>query len=119
MEYCTIDNDLTVKRCSVQTIIDSDHESYIILKNGTVLHPKMYSVRKTKFYDECNDKLIAIPLAEWHRLDKCILQQGSMNDDMECIDNDGIDGLDDVVHEIDESEVNRVRAQCRKQNKQM
>ena len=117
LEYCTIDKDLTVKRCSVQTIIDSDHESYIILKNGTVLHPKIHSVRKTRFYDECNHELIPNPLAEWHRLDKCILQEGSMNDDMG-IDNDGIDGLDDVTDEIDESEVNRVREQRRRQNKQ-
>ena len=118
LEYCTIDKDLTVKRCSVKTIIDSDHESYIILKNGTILHPKMHSVRKTRFYNECNNELIPNPLAEWHRLDKCILQPGSMNGDNECIGDDGIDGLDDVIDEIDKSEVHTVRTQCRKLNKQ-
>jgi hypothetical protein len=34
----------------------------------------MYSVRKVKFYDGCNQELIPNPLAQWHILDKCILQ---------------------------------------------
>ena len=80
LEYCTINEDQTGKRCSVQTIIDRDHESYVILKNGTVLYPKTHSVRKIKFYDEYNRELVPNPLAEWHRLDKCILQPGSIND---------------------------------------
>ena len=39
-----------------------------------MLWPKTHSVRKVKFYDGCNQELIPNPLAEWHRLDKCILQ---------------------------------------------
>ena len=31
-------------------------------------------MRKVKFYDGCNQELIPNPLAQWHRLDKCILQ---------------------------------------------
>ena len=39
-----------------------------------MLRPKTHSVRKVKFYNGCNQELIPNPLAEWHRLDKCILQ---------------------------------------------
>ena len=81
LEYCTINEDQTGKRCSVQIIIDRDHESYVILQNGTVLYQTTHCVRTIKFYDECNHELIPNPLAEWHRLDKCILQPGSMNND--------------------------------------
>ena len=119
LEYCTIDRDQTARRCSVETIIDSDHESYLILKNGTVLRPKTHSVRKIKFYDEYNKELIPNPLAEWHRLDKCILQPGSMNGDDVCFGDEGDDdGSEDGTDEMDAIEVQRVREQRRRQNKQ-
>ena len=120
LEYCTIDGDQAARRCSVETIIDSDHESYLILKNGTVLRPKTHSVRRIKFYDEYNQELIPNPLAEWHRLDKCILQPGSMNDSDVCFDDDGDgdDGSEDVTDAMDDGEVHRVREQRRRQNKQ-
>lgn len=120
LEYCTIDGDQTARRCSVETIIDSDHKSYVILKNGTVLRPTTHSVRRIKFYDEYNQELIPNPLAEWHRLDKCILQPGSMNHDNVCFgdDGDGNDGSGDVTDPMDDGEVHRVREQRRRQNKQ-
>merc|ERR1712197_200758 len=120
LEYCTINEGQTKKRCSVQTIVDSNHESYVILKNGTVLRPKTHSVRKIKFYNEYNHELIPNPLVEWHRLDKCILQPGSMNNNKECIDDDGVDGYgsDDATDEMDESEVHRACEQRRRYNKQ-
>ena len=119
LEYCTIDGDQTARRCSVDTIIDSDHESYLILKNGTFLRPKTHSVRKIKFYDEYNQELIPNPLAEWHQLDKCILQPGSMNGNDVCFGDDGDDdGSEDVTDEMDADEVQRVREQRRRQNKQ-
>merc|ERR1712069_95149 len=118
LEYCTIDGDQTAKRCSVETIIDSEHESYLVLQNGTVLRPKTHSVRKIKFYDEYNNELIPNPLAEWYQLDKCILQPGSMNDDKECIDDDGVDESDDTTDEMVESEVHIAREQQRRHNKQ-
>ena len=120
LEYCTIDGDQTARRCSVETIIDSDHKSYLILKNGTVLHPTTHSVRRIKFYDEYNHDLIPNPLSEWHRLDKCILQSGSMNHDNACFDDDGDgdDGSESVTNAMDDGEVYRVREQRRRQNKQ-
>jgi len=118
LEYCTIDGDQTAKQCSVETIIDSNHESYLILKNGTVLRPKAHSVRKIKFYDEYNHELIPNPLAEWHRLDKCILQSGSMNGDKECLEDDGDDGSDNATDEMDEGEVHIAHAQRHRHNKQ-
>ena len=49
-------------------------ETWVVMKDSTILQPKLYSVRKVKFYDGCNQELIPNPLAQWHRLDKCILQ---------------------------------------------
>ena len=74
LEYVTIDGDQTARRSTVDTIIEGGMETYIVMKDGTILRPKMYSVRKVKFYDGCNQELIPNPLAQWHRLDKCMLQ---------------------------------------------
>ena len=74
IEYCTIDGDQTARRSSVDTIIESGADTYVVLKNGMMLQPKTHSVCKVKFYDGCNQELIPNPLVEWHRLDKCILQ---------------------------------------------
>ena len=41
-----------------------------------------------------------------------------MNNDKECIDDDGVDGSDDVTGEMDESEVHRAHEQRRRHNKQ-
>jgi hypothetical protein len=74
LEYCTIDGDQTARRSPVDTFIESGTDTYIVLKDGAMLHPKRHSICKVKFYDACNQELIPNPLAEWHRLDKCILQ---------------------------------------------
>ena len=74
LEYSTIDDGQTARRSPVDTIIESGTDTYVVLKDGTLLRPKTHSVRKVKFYDGCNQELIPNPLAEWHRLDKCILQ---------------------------------------------
>ena len=74
LEYFTIDGDQAAKRSTVDTIIEGGSETCVVLKDGTLLRPKLYSVRKVKFYDGCTQELIPNPLAQWHRLDKCILQ---------------------------------------------
>ena len=74
LEYVTIDKDQAARRSTVDTIIEGGMETCIAMKDGTILRPKMYSVRKVKFYDGRNQELIPNPLAQWHRLDKCILQ---------------------------------------------
>ena len=74
LEYFTIDGNQTARRSTVDTIIEGGSETCVVLKDGTLLRPKFFSVRKVKFYDGCNQELIPNPLAQWHRLDKCILQ---------------------------------------------
>ena len=74
LEYVTIDGDQAARRSTVDTIIEGGMETCIAMKDGTILRPKMYSVRKVKFYDGRNQELIPNPLAQWHSLDKCILQ---------------------------------------------
>ena len=74
LEYTTIDEDQEARRSIVETIIECGMETWVVMKDSTILQPKLYSVRKVKFYDACNQALIPNPLAQWHRLDKCILQ---------------------------------------------
>ncbi len=63
-----------MRQSSVDSIIDSETDACVILKNSLILRPKKHSVRKVNLYDEFNQELFPIPLTEWHRLDKCILQ---------------------------------------------
>ncbi len=63
LEYCTIDGDQTARRSPVNTIIESGTDTCVFLKDGVILQPKMHSVRKVKFYNECNQELIPNPLA--------------------------------------------------------
>ena len=74
LEYITIDRDQAPRQSTVDTIIKGDMETCVVMKDGTLLRPKLYSIRKVKFYNECNQELIPNPLAQWHKLDKCILQ---------------------------------------------
>ena len=74
LEYSTIEDGQTARQSPVDTIIESGTDTYVVLKDGTLLRPKTHSVRKVKFSDGYNQELIPNPLAEWHRLDKCILQ---------------------------------------------
>ena len=73
LEYVTINEDQEARRSTVDTIIEGGSETCVVLKDGTLLRPKFYSVRKVQFYDGRNQDLIPNPLARWHRLDKCIL----------------------------------------------
>ena len=74
LEYITIGRDQAPRQSTVDTIIEGDMETCVVMKDGTLLWPKLCSVRKAKFYNECNQELIPNPLAQWHRLDKYILQ---------------------------------------------
>ena len=70
LEYITIDRDQAPRQSTVDTIIEGDMETCVVMKDGTLLWPKLYLVRKVKFYNECNQELIPNPLAQWHKLDK-------------------------------------------------
>jgi hypothetical protein len=66
LEYVTIDGDQEARRSTVDTIIEGGSETCVVLKDGTLLRPKVYSVRKVQFYDGRNQELIPNPLAHWH-----------------------------------------------------
>ena len=117
MENCTVDGDQTARRSSIDAIVDSETDACVILKNGIVLWPKKHSVRKVKFYDGFNKELIPNPLAEWHRLDKCILQSGSMTVNGDCCINDNDEGGNDEMDKMNDRDVSRARAEQRRQNK--
>ena len=74
LEYFTFDGDQAARQSTVDTIIEGGSETCVVMKDGTLLHPKFYPIRKVKFYNGCTQELIPNPLAQWHRLDKCILQ---------------------------------------------
>lgn len=114
LEYCTIDGNQTAKRDTVMAIVDGSSDAMVTLKSGVVLRPKLHSVRKVKFYDGVNNELIPNPLAQWQRLDHCILQPGLVDSFKEGSDNDTEAG-DEVAMEDSEC---RARAERRRQNKQ-
>ena len=93
LEYCTINMDTAVKRHSVKIIVDNINRSYIILSDGVILHPKCHAVRKVKMYCSDTGILVPNPLSEWHTLEKCILQSGSMDTPEESTNDSDNDSL--------------------------
>ena len=114
LEYCRIDGNQTAKRDAVKAIVDGSSDAMVTLNSGVVLRPNVHSVRKVKFYDGVNDKLIPNPLAQWQRLDNCTLQPGSVESFNEVSD-ENTEGGDGEAMEVNEC---RARAERRKQNKQ-
>ena len=110
IEYCTIYGIQTAIQSSVDTIVDSESDAYVILKNGSILRPKKHSVRKVNLFDEFKQKVIPNPLADWHRLDKCLLKPVSTTSDD--------DREDYAIKEPDNADVSRSREEGRRQNKQ-
>ncbi len=118
LEYCTIDGDQIARWNSIVTIIDSNGQSCLILKNYNVIHTNLHSVKKIKLYDEYNQDLIHNPLAEWHWLDKCILQPGSIGPEENCGDNEDHDVTNNVTNKVDGVKVDREWTECQRQNEQ-
>ena len=87
-------------------------------QNCNVICTNSHSVQKIKFYNEYNQELIHNPLAEWHWLNKCILQLGSIGPEESCGDNEDHDVTNNVTNEAYEVKVDRVWTECRRQNKQ-
>ena len=65
LEYITIDRKQAARQSTVDTIIEGGSETCVVLKDGTLLQPKFYSVRKVQFYDGYNQELIPNPLTRW------------------------------------------------------
>ena len=61
-EYCTIDGDQIVKRCSIVSIVDTNTTSYVVLIDGVILQPKQRSVRKVQMYYSATGGLVTNPL---------------------------------------------------------
>ena len=93
IEYCTINDLESVRRSSVHTIVDNKTTSFVTLTSGYILRPKEHSVRKIKMYCSSSEILIPNPLSEWHSLDKCILQAGTIHSLNE--NNNGSGEIDD------------------------
>ena len=74
----TVDDDAVIRKNTVMTINDKNMEQYIVLLDGTILHPSNHIIRKTESI--CNETNKTIPVArkQWYHLDKCLVQSGSI-----------------------------------------
>ena len=111
IEYCIINDSESVRRSSVHTIVDNKTNSFITLTSGHILRPKEHSVRKIKMYCSSSETLIPNPLSEWHSLEKCILQEGTVHNLN--ANNNGSGELDDW-----ERRQSQTRDDRRRQNRQ-
>jgi hypothetical protein len=89
--------DSAIKRDSIVTIENSKICTYIVLKSGDILHPTKHAIRKVKVYCSATQTLIPNPLGQWFRVDKCLMQNGSLNSE-EHFDNETSDS-DSYDHE--------------------
>ena len=69
IEYCTINDLESVRRSSVDTIVDKKPNSFVTLKSGYTLYPKEHSVFKIKMWCSFTHMFIQNPLSMWHRLE--------------------------------------------------
>ena len=80
IEYRAISSS-TIKKNSIVAINCNEKRkdrSSLVLKNGSILHCNKYKVRKIKMYNQMTGSLIPNPLPEWHPLERCLLQHGSV-----------------------------------------
>jgi len=82
IEYMENNADESIKKCSIVSIEEDNSTSTIILKNGEVLHPNTHSIRKIKMYSTMSRNLVPNPLAQWHYLNNCHLQSGSIQENV-------------------------------------
>ena len=83
VEYKLIGSTKVISKATILTIEDKEDHQFILLDNELVLRPYTHSVRKVRMYCGANDHRLSNPLAEWHDLQKCILQSGSVLCDKE------------------------------------
>ena len=68
----------SIRKDSVLTIEVSEKSTYMLLKNGDILHPKKHAVRKVQMYVTATGGIIPNPTGQWLQLNKCLLQTGSL-----------------------------------------
>jgi len=104
VEYFSQDLSELPKKNSVETIVDTKLDSYVLLKNGVILRPKVHSIRKIKMYCSDTGNLLPVSTSTWHRLEKCLLQQGSL-----------LDYEDEILLHTDDED-DTVSDQCKERN---
>ncbi len=109
LEYCLRRMGDLPKKNSVMTIVDTRLVSYVILKNGQILQPDQHSVWKIKVYCSNSGTLLPTPESTWHRLDKCLLQAGSLFDYEEEVLDHGHDDDDTSAECINQNKRNKRR----------
>ena len=86
-----------IKRDSIVTIVNSNLSTYIVLKSGIILHQTKNVIRKVKVKVYCSvtQNLIPNPLGQCFCVDKCLMQNGSLNSEQhyedEASDSDDLD----------------------------
>ena len=101
VEYRMVNDTDNVMRGSIETIVENEGITYAVVQNGQILQPKNHSVRKIKMYCSATQTLIPNPISEWFRLDKCVLQVGSVHNlDEDCISDGDEDSPDKKVLQL-------------------
>ena len=90
----------------------------LILRNEWYSCPKKHLVLEVSFYDGSNKDLIPKTLAEWHRLDKFILQSGLVTSDGDFCNNNNNDGEGSEMGKANYEDASTLHAEQRRQNKQ-
>ena len=91
VEYRELEEGSTVKKASIISIESCTNARYIVLASGALLHSKKHAVRKVEMYCSATRDRVPNPLAQWFCLDKCLLQQGTVQtkrDEENTIDKD-------------------------------
>ena len=91
VEYRELEEGSTVKKASIVSIESCTNARYIVLASGALLHSKKHAVRKVEMYCSATRDRVPNPLAQWFCLDKCLLQQGTVQtkrDEENTIDKD-------------------------------
>ena len=94
IQYCNREGDKTISKDTVISINDMDVTQYILLQNGSVLHPLKHAVCKVASYCNETNQLVPIPQKQWYNLDKCLIQTGSIDDSENYCDDDDDDDED-------------------------
>lgn len=110
IQYCNREGDKTISKDTVISINDMDVTQYILLQNGSVLHPLKHAVCKVASYCNETNQLLPIPQKQWYNLDKCLIQTGSIDDSENYCDDDDDDednnGEDDEAQNTIHSDTN-------------
>ena len=75
-----------IKRDSIVKSENSNISANTVLKSGDILHPTKHAIFKVKVYCSATYNLIPNPLGQWFCIDKCLMQNSSLNSKQQCED---------------------------------